>query len=203
MFVRDKIPKIFFFWLGFIILCMVKSSQLIPRESFFNSLLNILNLGSGANVAFTMGGILLSLIIVKHSHVIVQRKVIFIVSVAVILLIAAAISNNLWIISKNRATPPWVLYCTSAAIVTYGLVQWTVYKGKASWFNIIKPAGTATLTCYLVPYVLYSLFGGIMNLSIPDWMKEGGVGLVKCAGFALFCVGITALLERFNVKLKI
>ena len=204
LFVRNKIPQIFFFWLGFIILCMVKSSDIIPRESnIFNDLLGILHLGNGSNVALTMGGILFSLVIVKYSHVVAKKKIIFIVSVVAILLIAAAISNNFWIISKNRGTPPWVLYCSAAAIGTYGLLQWIVSMGKASWFNIIKPAGTATLTCYLIPYVLYSVFWGFLNFSLPVWMKTDGLGLVKCACFALLCVGVTALFERFKIKLKI
>lgn len=203
LFVRDRIPRIFFFWLGFIILCMVKSSQLIPRESFFNSLLNIVNIGSGAHVAFTMGGILFSLIIAKYSATTTRKKILFLVSSVAVLLFAAAVSNNFWIISKNLGTPPWVLYCTATAIGVYGLIHWAVTKGKASWFNIIKPAGTATLTCYLIPYVLYSILFGFLSISLPSWMKDGGIGLIKCAVFSLLCVGVTALLEHFKIKVKI
>ena len=203
LFVRDKIPKIFFFWLGFIILCMINSSQLIPRESFLNSLLNTVNIGSGAHVAFTLGGILFSLIIVKYADVGTSKKVMFIVLTVVVLLIAAAISNNFWIISKNRGTLPWVLYCTAAAVGLYGLIQWAVAKGKGAWFNIIKPAGTATLTCYLIPYVLYSVIYGFLGLSLPAWMKEGTPGLIKSAVFAFLCVGVTAILERFKIKIKV
>ena len=205
LFIRDKIPQLFFFWLGFVVLCMVKSSNLIPRESFFNDLLGILHIGNGALNAFTMGGIVFSLIIIKYMHVEVRKKVVFVVAAVVILLVAGAVSNNFWIISKNRATPPWVFYCTAAAVGSYGLLQWMVSLGKASWFNVIKPAGTATLTCYLIPYVLYSVFYGFLNFSslLPAWMRTDGVGLIKCAAFAFLCIGITALLGRFKIKLKI
>lgn len=203
LFVRNKIPQIFLFWLGFILLCMIVSSHIIPKESFFYSLLNTVHIGSGAHVAFTIGGILFSLIIVNYSQVITRKKVIFIVAAVVVLLIAAALSNNFWIISKNRATPPWVFYCLATAIGTYGLIQWIVSKGKASWFNVIKPAGTATLTCYLIPYLFYSIFRGGLGSSLPDWMREGAPGLIKCACFAFLCIGVTALLERSKIKLKI
>ncbi|NDV82491.1 DUF5009 domain-containing protein [Bacteroides sp. 51] len=202
LFVRDKIPHIFFIWLAFVLLCMVKSSQLIPRESVINTFLGILYIGSGSKVAFTMGGILFSLIIVKYSHVVTRKKVLFIVAVVAVLLLAAAVSNHFWMISKGRGTPPYVFYCSAIAIGTYGLIQWAVSKGKESWFNIIKPAGTATLTCYLVPYVLYSI-SRLLGIALPDWIKEGGMGLVKCACFAFLCIGITALLERFKIKLKV
>lgn len=204
LFIRDRIPKIFFFWLGFIVLCMVKSNNLIPNESnFVNDLLSLLHIGSGVHLALAMGGVLFSLAITKYSHVMVRKKVIFMIATVAVLLIAAIVSNHFWIISKNRGTPPWVFYSSAAATGVYGLLQWAVSKGKASWFNVIKPAGTATLTCYLVPYVLYSVFFSFLSFSLPDWMKTGGIGLVKCACFAFLCVGITALLERFKIKLKI
>lgn len=202
LFVRNNIPKIFFFWLAFIVLCMVKSSDLIPRESFINTFLNILSIGNGAKVALTMGGVLFSLIIVKYSYMATLKKTLFIIATVALLLIAAVVSNNFWIISKLGSTPPWVLYCSAIAIGTYGLLQWVVSAGKEKWFNIIKPAGTATLTCYLVPYVLYSVFR-LTGGSLPEWMKEGEIGLIKCVGFVFLCVGVTALLERFKIKLKI
>src|SRR5690606_20383744 len=128
-----------------------------------------------------------------------RRKVFFLLLTMLLLLIAATLSRNLWIISKNLGTPSWVLYCTAIAIGAYGLFNQAVVRGKAAWFNIIKPAGTATLTCYLIPYVLYSVIYGFLSLSLPGWMKEGAPGLIKCAGFAFLCIGVTALLERFKI----
>lgn len=202
LFTRNNIKKLSLIWLAFVILCLIKSSQLIPRESFINAFLNILSIGNGAKVAFTMGGILLSLIIVNYSQAITRNKILFIVAVVVVLLIAAVVSNEFWIISKNRYSPPFLFYCSAIAVGIYGLIQWAVSKGKESWFKIIKPAGTATLTCYLVPYVLYGI-ARLSGLSLPEWMTVGGAGLIKCACFAFLCIGITAVLERFRIKLKI
>jgi len=204
LFVRDRIPQIFLFWLGFIVLCMVKSSQVIPQEAnFINDLLGLLRVESGAHLALTMGGVLFSLAVTKYAYVTARTKVVFTVTTVAVLLAAAVVSNRFWIISKNWATPPWVFYSSAVATGVYGLLQWAVSKGKALWFNVVKPAGTATLTCYLVPYVLYSVFWGFLNFSLPDWIKTGVPGIIKCACFALICVGITALLERLKIKLKI
>jgi predicted acyltransferase len=203
LFVRNRITHIFLFWLGFILLCMVQSSDLIPRESFVNTLLQTFNIGTGANVAFTMGGILFTLLIVRYAGMTPRRKVFFLLLTMLLLLIAATLSRNLWIISKNLGTPSWVLYCTAIAIGAYGLFNGAVVRGKAAWFNIIKPAGTATLTSYLIPYLLYSLFYGFLSLSFPDWMKEGGVGLITSALFAFLCVGITALFSRAGIRIKL
>ncbi|MFV0331179.1 MAG: hypothetical protein ACK5KL_15390, partial [Dysgonomonas sp.] len=75
-------------------------------------------------------------------------------------------------------------------------------KGKASWFDIIKPAGTATLTCYLIPYLLYSIFI-LTSFTLPEAITASPVGLVKCIVFAFVTIGITALLGKVGVKLKI
>ncbi len=202
LFVRGNIRWIFLIWAAFIVWCMVKSSQLIPRESIVNTFLNLLQIGTGAKVAFTLGGILFSLIVVRYARATTRHKVLFLAGAVALLLLAGALSNEFWILSKNRATPPWVFYCTAAAIATYSLIQWAVARGKASWFHVIQPAGTATLTCYLVPYVLYSLTR-IAGLSLPDWMTQGWVGLLKCLCFAFLCIGVTAVLERCRIKLKI
>jgi heparan-alpha-glucosaminide N-acetyltransferase len=54
-----------------------------------------------------------------------------------------------------------------------------------------------------MPYILYSVIYGFMNISLPEWMKEGIPGLIKCAFFAFLCIGITALIERYKIKIKV
>ena len=200
--VRDKVLKISLFWLGLLILCMAKSSQLIPREAnIINDLTNIVRLGS--STVLTMGGVLFTIVVYKYANVDVRKKIIFIVSTVVVLLIAAKISNHFWIISKNRGTPPWILYCSAIAIGTYGLLHWAVSSGKANWFNIIKAGGTATLSCYVMPYFLQSIFYKYLPVTLPEWMKTDIYGLIKCFIWAMLCILFTALLERFKIKLKI
>ena len=207
MFVRDKIPAIFFFWLGLLVLCMFRSRtvndfQLIPRETnIINDLIAIVRIGS--NTVFTMGGVLFSLVIAKYSHVNARKKIIFTASTVLVLLILGRISNEFWIVSKLRGTPPLIFYCTAITIGVYGLLHWAVAKGKAKWFNIIKAGGTATLSCYVMPYFLQSIFHSYLPVSLPDWAKTDVYGLVKCAIWAFLCILITALLERFKIKLKI
>ena len=205
LFVRTNIPKVFYFWLGFIVLCMIKCTQgLIPREAnIFNDLLSAMQIRTAGNYALTMGGILFSLVIVKYSHETVRKKFVFITGSVSALLIAAAISNNFWIISKNQATPPCVFICMAIAIGLYGLIQLAVSSGNAKWFNVIKTAGTATLSCYVIPYLMEAIFHGYMHYSLPVWMKTGTYGLIKSAIFAFLCIGVTTLLERFKIKLKI
>ena len=202
LFVRNKIAPIALFWLGLLILCMAKSSQWIPREAnLINDLMGIARISS--TTVFTMGGVLFSIVIAKYGHLKVWKKVLFLVTAVAVLLVAARISNEFWIISKNRGTPTWVLYSTAITIALYGLLHWAVAQGKANWFNIIKVGGTATLSCYVMPYFVQSIFYKFLPITLPEWMKTGGYGLIKCALWAFICIGATALLEHHRIKLKI
>jgi hypothetical protein len=204
LFVRNNIKYIFYFWLAFIVLCMIRSTHgLIPREAnIINDLLSAMHIRSVGNNALTMGGILFSLLIVKYSYIENWKKATFIIGSVAALLLATVISNNFWIMSKLRVTPTCVFACTAAAIGTYGLIQIAVAFGKEKWFNIIKAGGTATLTCYIIPYFMYAVFWGFLSFSLPDWMKTGAVGLLKCMIFAIICILMAAVMERFKIKLK-
>ena len=70
------------------------------------------------------------------------------------------------------------------------------------WFNLIRPAGTATLTTYLVPYVFYG-FADVTGVVLPDWFTHGFMGLVNCLCFAFVVIGVTWVMEKLHVKLKI
>ena len=218
LFVRNSIPKIFFFWLGLLLYCMASTAtgktaepfQLIPKEA--NILRDLMGIARiGATTVLTMGGVLFSLLIARYSYFDARKKVIYLSSVVAVLLIAAIISHQLWIVAKIGATPTWVLYCSAITIGVYGLLHWAVSKGKANWFNIIKAGGTATLSCYVMPYFLqnflYSFKYGFLSQPIygffPEWMKTDMGGLIKCAVWALLCILFTALLERYKIKLKI
>ena len=217
--VRNHVPKIFFFWLGMLLYTMAtitagKTTEpftLIPREA--DLVRNLV--GSVARVSsttvLTMGGVLFSLLLAKYAKLEVRKKILFYGALIAILVVTAALSHQCWIVSKLGATPPWVLYNSAIAIGAYGLLHWAVSSGKAHWFNIIKAGGTATLSCYVMPYLLqgffytfkYGILPKSLNAMLPVWAKTDMGGLIKCFLWALLCIGITALLEKYKVKLKI
>ena len=149
-----------------------------------------------------MGGIILSLISTKYIKVPSRKRAVYVIAALAIFLLAGIISRQFWILAKLGATPTWVFFVTAISIGTYVILSWLAEKGKASWLNVIKPAGTATLTCYLVPYVWYGL-ADITGIVLPDWLTYGFMGIVKCLCFALIIIGITYLLGRIYIKLKI
>jgi len=174
----------------------------LPRPNFYNEMLRILHIGNGALPAFTLGGVILSLISTKYKQVPEIKKAVYAIVAVAIFLLAGIISRQFWILAKIGATPTWIFFVTAFAIGTFAILSWLAEIGKASWFNVIKPAGTATLTCYLIPYVWYGL-ADITGIILPDWLTHGFMGIVKCLCFALLIIGITYLWGRIHIKLKI
>lgn len=160
--------------------------------------------GNGCFHAFTMAGLLLSLSMnLPKRKASAWKKMVWAGIAGTVFIGLGWLANGRWIISKLQESPPWLFYCTGISILAYLFIHWLVdIKGHVRLFDIIKPAGTATLTCYLIPSVLYAIFmlTGFTGIS---FMSEGLAGIMKCVLFALLVVGITALLGKVHVKLKI
>ena len=73
---------------------------------------------------------------------------------------------------------------------------------KENAFRLIKPAGTNTLTCYLLPHFLYALVV-VSQITYPAFMLTGAIGLIKSLLFALLVVAIAGWCERVNIRLKL
>jgi len=123
--------------------------------------------------------------------------------IAIAMFVFGFITRPIAGISKIHATPAWVGICTGISIVVFALLIFIVdIKGKANWFNMIKPAGTSTLTCYLIPYFLYS-FMALVHFNYPVFLSEGIGGILRSFAIAFIVIFITAFLEKKNLRLKI
>ena len=195
--VRKRLYAHLLVLLAFVLLNMAGSNQWL---GFFDGYI----ISNGAFHCFTMSGIIVSLLFSQYGSA-GQKKKLFAIGIGAGsgMLFAGFVAHHWWIISKLSATPTWVFLCTGISILLYVFLYWLVeMKGQERLFGIIKPAGTATLTCYLLPYLLYSLFQ-IGNVTLPDIVRTCPIGLFKSVVFALLAIGITALLGKIHIKLKI
>lgn len=177
------------------------ASWLDPLSSFKNYVWLI---SDGSLPAITMAGCLVSTIMIQmESHG--KRGAFLGISVAFgfICLIAGLFLRAPWGISKIYATPAWTEICTGISVLSFVLIFWIAdMKGKTDWANFLKPAGTATLTCYLLPYLVYPLLAKI-GFELPSAMSRGFVGLATSMGFALLVVYATGWLNRGGIKLGV
>ena len=178
----------------------------------FGGLLNFLDpiknyvwiVGDGAFAIFTLSGVVIStLYIEKNPHEVSSKFIRMALSMGVLLLVFGLISKQAWGISKIRATPAWVGICSALSIFCFLFMHWLVdLKKKINWFNFITPAGTNTLTCYLLPYIYYAIIA-FLGISVPAFFQNGLPGLIKSMLVSLMVVFLTGSLNGLGVKLRI
>ncbi|MCF0063438.1 DUF5009 domain-containing protein [Dyadobacter chenwenxiniae] len=161
--------------------------------------------GSGAMPAFAMAGVVASVIYRLYSkrNGITTTYLLILVILGVVCLAYGFGTRPFWGISKIRATPAWIGLCSGIAFIVFAILFWMVdLKKVKNWANVIRPAGTATLTCYLVPYIWYALLT-LIHFSLPEFLRTGTIGLIKSFGFAVLVIMATGLLNRIGIRLKI
>ena len=187
-------------WMFFSILSMLYHAGLVPDVlSFIPSAI----LG-GTLVGLTMGGVLTATIF-RYYRARQENKTLTLVLLgfAAVLIGLTFLTRPHWGLAKLGATPAWLFLCSAFTILAFIVIYWVadVFK-KDKWFDIVKPAGIATLLCYLIPYFAYFTTRAL-GINLPDFVLDGGVGLLKSFFFALLCVFITGGLIRAGVRMKL
>jgi heparan-alpha-glucosaminide N-acetyltransferase len=188
-------------WAFFCIVSMAGKAHMIPRE-----VMSIIPgaISGGTLTGLTMGGVLTTMIFqhfVKKGEN--MRMTLVLLGFSAILIALSVITRPYWGLAKLGATPSWLYLCSAFTILAFIAIYWVAdVSKKAKWFDLIKPAGTATILCYLVPYLVYGI-RNFLHISLPEVLRTGGVGLVKTFLFAMLCVAVTGLLIRIGVKMKL
>ncbi|HLO79434.1 MAG TPA: DUF5009 domain-containing protein [Chitinophagaceae bacterium] len=200
VYAKDNIKVIAAAWIFLALLSMLWHARLVPSFLHFipHSILG------GTEAGLTMGGVLTSMIF-RHYRARNDNKTltIVLVSFAVVLVILSVITRPYWGLAKLGATPAWLFLCSAFTIIAFVLIYWLVdVFGKSNWFSIIKPAGTDTLLTYLIPYYAYATTN-FLGIHIPEFALVGAIGLVKSFLFALLCCGVTWILSKRGIRLKL
>ncbi|MDX2067186.1 MAG: DUF5009 domain-containing protein [Haliscomenobacter sp.] len=159
---------------------------------------------SASNHASVMLGVLTTVI---YSHLAAKDQLKWLVpsliGVALLLIAFGFATRPEWGISKIRATPSWTAICAGISILAFVLLHYIAdVKGQSKWANFIAPAGSSTLTCYLMPYFAYAIVA-LLGWSLPEVLTDGLLGLLKSALFAFLVIQFTGLLNRVQIGLKI
>jgi uncharacterized membrane protein len=122
---------------------------------------------------------------------------------AILLIIYGLSVRPYWGISKILASPSWTSICAGISFICFALTYLiTDELKKTGWAKVIMPAGTSTLTCYLLPGLLYPFLWPLQQ-QLPEIFLTGLAGLVKSLIFALVIIILTGLLEKINIRLRI
>ncbi len=107
-------------------------------------------------------------------------------------------------ISKIRATPSWALWSIGAAAILYTFLYWLCdLKGYTSWAFLLKPAGSNTLTTYLLPD-LWNVVLGVLGITwLDSHFPTGAPVVIKTILFTIFILLLARLLTRAKVRLQL
>lgn len=161
------------------------------------------DLGNASNAALVMSGVLTAMIYSRRGYCFTATGTLFLI-MGVALISVGLATRPLWGISKIRATPSWVVITAGISLLTFMILTYLVdRKDKGHWFGILKPAGTSTLTCYLLPYLHLAIFISLLGWRLPVYLRTGIPGILKSLLFALIIVLITGWLEKRKIRLRI
>ncbi|MEN0053427.1 MAG: DUF5009 domain-containing protein [Mucilaginibacter sp.] len=106
-------------------------------------------------------------------------------------------------ISKIRSTPAWIFICSGITLLVFELMIYLIdVKGKKNWFKWIWPAGTSTLTCYLMPY--FQVFLMMMfHIGYPKGFNSGVLGLCRSMALSFVLIALVGLMEKRRIRLKV
>jgi len=160
--------------------------------------------GSGGLQALTFGGIIVSLFLIENRNKDnIKRLYITLCCFGLISLSSGLLLRNYFVLNKNLGTPTWILVSLSTAVFLFIFLHWlSDVKKILAWYKYINIAGTATLTCYLIPYFYYSL-RTLSGIVLPEFLLTGFIGLTKSLIYSLIIVGICWGLKQIKIQLKI
>ena len=219
-FCRDNLRKIIPLWVAVLAVCVLTQRMRpemggapildFPRPNFLEGMLRILHIGNGGAVFLALSGLLVSVVTEKLNRPgsgltegLPQWKRSAIgAAAAVAALLLGILTRRWWIAAKLGLTLPCCFFVSAAAIAIYTMLRFLNSRNLSGWFAIIRPAGTATLTTYMIPYVFYGM-ADLTGIVLPDWLTHGTMGLVNSFCFALIVVAVVGILQKLHLKLKV
>jgi predicted acyltransferase len=192
-------PAVWFILL--VTLCVLSTAKVISFPDHIP--LYFFPFGNGAMACIIMAGVITSsLFLSPGSERKTRRTMVNAVILGLLMLVVGWVLTPLGI-SKIRATPTWSLYSIGAAILMFTLLYWVCdQKRWTSWTFFVYPAGSNTLTTYLLPDLWYFLSIAVGFTFLDTHFTTGWPVVVKTFAFTFFMLGLAWGLTRAKVRLQ-
>lgn len=194
-------------WLMILLWIVLNGLAVLTHSSMAPELNGVLTYLSpiltGTIPAFTAAGIVATLLFKKLRNGDMKWVYVTLLSLGFINIIYGLATRPIWGISKIQGSPSWLGICTGIGFLLFAILYYIADQKKiTSWAKIIAPAGTATLTCYMIPYFMYPFYS-ITGFHFPDALNTATLGLFLSFVFALLVVIFTGWLEKKGYTLKL
>lgn len=199
---QNRLAVILAAWVGFAVLSMVAKAGWLSESGLLAYIPGAISGGTLAGL--TVGGVLTASVFQYYRRQQANSHLTIVFLAAAVVLVGLSVyTRPFWGLSKLDATPAWLFLCSAFTIGAFMGIYWLVdVAGKGHWFEFIKPAGTDTLLCYLIPYFVYATTE-LLHIHLPNILLVGGVGILKSILFALLCAWITGRLNKTGIRLKL
>lgn len=177
--------------------------NICAHTGVFTKKLWVVNDGSSA--ALVMAGTLISSLYTRMAGTKNDRNLWWLFAVCGVGMLALGFIVRPYVggISKIHSTPAWVFICTGICVLVFEFFIWLVdIKGKENWFSVIAPAGRSALTCYLMPYLLFSIYR-MTGFAYPEFLKEGVGGIIRSFVISFVLIWLVGLMEKRRIRLKV
>lgn len=200
---RDSVPITAAAVVFFLIVNMLNSAGLLGFLDPLRPVLGIIIEGNVPLIVLT--GLLAGILIRKLQTSGTFSIILIFLTLGVVCLATGFILRNWFIISKIQATPSWGMICSGISFIVFAGIYWLAdVRGLTKWATIVRPAGKYSLTTYLAPDILYhAIWMTGIPLLIYKQSAEPLVVVIGSVAWALLMAGLTALLARMNIKLKL
>jgi len=159
----------------------------------------------GGHSSITVAGVIVSMLFLEDSPARTpSRRILWILLFGAGLYAAGFLLYPLHGISKNNATPTWCLYCSGICCFIYAFLYWLMdLKKVMRWAAVVNPTGANPLLAYILP----DLFYAVLALAGITWLgmhlNAGMAGIARSLVFAFAMVGLTAILTRMKIILRL
>ena len=202
VFLKGDFKKMTGFWILTLVLCVLNTVPAIPREWSFRWLFLSFWPGGWTHPAICASGLFTSMLLIRLGEK--PRKLAISYGIlALAMFVLGLICHKVWIISKIQATPTWLFFCVAVSVACFAVIWWIAdLRGKTRWARPVSPAGTATLTCYMIPSIWYAV-QQLLGAHWPPALTAGVPGLIKAFVFSLIIIGLTWCFTKIHIKLKV
>ncbi|HWB92251.1 MAG TPA: DUF5009 domain-containing protein [Puia sp.] len=197
--IGDRLWALGLVFLYFLVVSIGANSNWVPVRLFTLG-------GSGGLSAFTMGGVMTTVFYRRMNEKGKAEKSLVMLAVwAPVLVAAGFLLRPVHGISKLDVTPSWILICTGISVACMvGLGYFVDLRNKQRWYRLLKPAGTITLTCYLLPDIHFAILKLVgESWRLPLFLRTGWIGVGKSLVFAFLIVLLTGVLEKKKLRLSV
>ncbi len=160
--------------------------------------------GNGSMAGIMLAGIITSMIFTGSHRWPSLRQRMLLALIFAIAAIGAAWALTPLGVSKIRETPTWTLYSIGAAVLAFTALYWVCdVRGRTGWASFARPAGSNTLTTYLLPDYAHFLLAAAGIRYLDTHLDSHWPGVLKCAIFTALVLAAGSALTRSKIRLRL